>query len=58
MHLAGGVYNDINHFHLHVFPIYGEKQFNWTYQDELVSDNLEFDLLKSKLRSLLADFKM
>lgn len=26
----GGIFNDIGHFHLHIFPRYSDDGFNWT----------------------------
>ncbi|MEL7222194.1 MAG: GNAT family N-acetyltransferase [Bacteroidota bacterium] len=29
----GGQFNDVGHFHLHIFPRYNEQHFNFTYED-------------------------
>lgn len=30
----GGYFNDIGHYHMHVFPRYRGDGFGWTYGDE------------------------
>ena len=30
----GGKFNDIGHYHLHIFPRYENDGFGWTYGDE------------------------
>lgn len=30
----GGVFNDIGHYHLHIFPRYNEDGFGWTSSDK------------------------
>ena len=27
----GGIFNDVGHYHLHIFPRYGEGDFGWTF---------------------------
>lgn len=31
----GGAFNDVNHFHLHVFPRNRKEEFGWTYADDV-----------------------
>lgn len=31
----GGEFNDIGHYHMHVFPRYKNDGFGWTYKEEL-----------------------
>lgn len=31
----GGKFNDIGHYHLHIFPRYENDGFGWTYGDEV-----------------------
>lgn len=37
----GGEFNDVGHFHLHIFPRYKEDGFGWTYGDEPRTVNSE-----------------
>ena len=30
----GGKFNDVGHYHLHIFPRYENDGFGWTYGDE------------------------
>lgn len=44
----GGYFNDIGHFHLHIFPRYKGDGFNWNYSDEkhIVSNEIKDKILK------------
>lgn len=46
----GGVFNDIGHFHLHVFPRYENDGFGWTCSDEVFAHSEE---VVERLRKLL-----
>ena len=46
----GGVFNDIGHFHLHVFPRYENDGFGWTCSDEVFAHSEE---VAERLRKLL-----
>lgn len=36
----GGIFNDVGHYHIHVFPRYKGDGFGWTYpKDDAVLDN-------------------
>ncbi len=37
----GGMFNDVGHFHLHIFPRYQEDGFGWTYGTEAKNVNAE-----------------
>ena len=37
----GGKFNDIGHFHLHIFPRYEDDGFGWTYSDNCKDVNAE-----------------
>lgn len=46
----GGEFNDIGHYHLHIFPRYKGDGFGWTYAENTVSVNAEIaDMIKEKL---------
>lgn len=38
----GGMFNDVGHYHLHVFPRYKNDGFRWTFNDKkhIVSDEI------------------
>ena len=42
----GGAFNDIGHFHLHVFPRFSKEEFGWTYAEEVESAATEYEVLK------------
>lgn len=37
----GGEFNDVGHYHLHIFPRYAEDGFGWTYGSEEKDVNSE-----------------
>ncbi len=43
----GGTFNDIGHFHLHVFPRFNETEFGWTYSDEPDGEAQDFQAMKA-----------
>lgn len=43
----GGAFNDMGHFHLHVFPRFNEADFGWTYTDEQTEEALDFQALQN-----------
>lgn len=56
----GGAFNDIGHFHLHVFPRYTPEDFGWTYKEEVEDMAKDFaslkDLLQNPLQQAMAAF--
>lgn len=42
----GGAFNDVGHFHLHVFPRFSKAEFGWTYADEVESAATQYNSLK------------
>lgn len=37
----GGEFNDIGHYHLHIFPRYENDEFGWTYSNNLKEKSQE-----------------
>lgn len=37
----GGVFNDVGHYHMHIFPRYRDDGFGWTYGNEMKKVNTE-----------------
>ena len=37
----GGAFNDIGHYHLHIFPRYENEGFGWTYGHDRKKVNVE-----------------
>ena len=37
----GGEFNDVGHYHLHIFPRYKEDGFGWTYGEDAKAVNAE-----------------
>ena len=37
----GGEFNDVGHYHLHIFPRYSGDGFEWTYGDGAKNVNAE-----------------
>lgn len=50
----GGMFNDIGHYHLHVFPRYRNDGFGWTYGEIEEHDIKE---IGEELASYLSNFK-
>ena len=49
----GGYFNDIGHYHMHIFPRYKNDGFSWTYGDEIKYDMEE---MRNKIANeMLAD---
>jgi len=46
----GGKFNDLNHFHLHIFPRYFHDGFSWNYGDDKAMDLKD---IKEKLLSFI-----
>jgi diadenosine tetraphosphate (Ap4A) HIT family hydrolase len=47
----GGEFNDVGHYHMHIFPRYREDGFGWTYGDSVKKVNEEIAVkLKEKIR--------
>ncbi len=51
----GGIFNDIGHFHLHIFPRYQDDGFHWKYSD--VSQEIDLQSIKFDLLNELQDIK-
>lgn len=49
----GGEFNDIDHFHLHVFPRFNSEEFSWTYAEEVDEEAKDFSNLKKTLQKEL-----
>ncbi len=46
----GGAFNDVGHYHLHIFPRYANDGFGWTYGEEEKSVNTEIAMrIKEKI---------
>ena len=46
----GGEFNDVGHYHLHVFPRYKNDGFGWTFSDEKYDSSKEVaDRIREKL---------
>ena len=50
----GGMFNDIRHFHVHVFPRFTKEEFSWTYGALSDSDATDFEFLKGQFQEALA----
>lgn len=37
----GGLFNDVGHYHLHIFPRYRDDGFGWTYGDGIQNGHTE-----------------
>ena len=37
----GGMFNDVGHYHLHIFPRYENDGFGWTFSDEVYNSSKE-----------------
>lgn len=37
----GGLYNDVGHYHMHIFPRYKDDGFGWTYVNGMKNVNAE-----------------
>ncbi|MDD3339883.1 MAG: HIT family protein [Lachnospiraceae bacterium] len=37
----GGIFNDIGHYHLHIFPRYENDEFGWTYSNNTCKISVE-----------------
>ncbi len=46
----GGVFNDVGHYHLHIFPRYLNDGFGWTYGEDAKNVNTEIAMrIKERL---------
>lgn len=43
----GGEFNDVGHFHLHVFPRFSKEEFSWTYAEEVEAAATQYETLKA-----------
>ena len=46
----GGAFNDVGHFHLHLFPRFSKEEFGWTYMDEVEPAATQYHILKELFR--------
>jgi len=46
----GGIFNDVGHYHLHVFPRYKDDGFGWTFSDNRFECN---EILAQEITELL-----
>ncbi len=51
----GGAFNDIGHFHLHVFPRFNAEAFGWTYAEEVPPEARDFARLTRQIKKTLQD---
>ncbi len=50
----GGMFNDIGHFHIHIFPRYTKDGFGWTYGDDIINPNTEIaKTIRDKINDIL-----
>jgi len=42
----GGTFNDVGHFHLHVFPRFSKEEFAWTHAEKIEAEATDFNTLK------------
>jgi len=50
----GGIFNDIGHYHLHIFPRYKDDGFGWTFSDNIFNCTKELSReIKNLLNSLV-----
>ena len=45
----GGLFNDLGHYHLHIFQRNSPQEFGWTYAETKVAD-LQFDSIRKDLK--------
>lgn len=49
----GGKFNDVGHYHLHIFPRYQEDGFGWTYDDGRKNVNSEIaEKIREKIKEI------
>lgn len=48
----GGEFNDIGHYHLHIFPRYKNDGFSWNYSDDEQNVN---SVIAERIRDLLSN---
>jgi len=49
----GGRFNDIGHYHMHIFPRYNGNGFGWCYNEEIKQINKDIvKIIKEKLNKL------
>lgn len=51
----GGEFNDISHFHLHVFARFSDKDFGYSYNDNVDEEAKNFETLKKIFGDRLAE---
>ncbi|MCB0375693.1 MAG: GNAT family N-acetyltransferase, partial [Sinomicrobium sp.] len=49
----GGLFNEVGHFHLHIFPRYEESTFQWNYINAVPQAAFAFEELKTALTPIL-----
>lgn len=49
----GGAFNDIGHFHVHVFPRYDKATFGWQYAEAVPRAAFDFERVKAELMATL-----
>ncbi|MEM7374102.1 MAG: HIT family protein [Bacteroidota bacterium] len=45
----GGAFNELDQFHLHVFPRFQKEEFSWTYAEDVPKEAKDFSHLQSIL---------
>ena len=51
----GGVFNDIGHFHLHIFPRFSKEDFGWTYTEKVDPKATDFVGIKQLIQTSLRE---
>lgn len=54
----GGYFNEVNHYHLHVFPRYRNDGFSWIYPDDIESNEEIQTRRVQSLRNAVAELKL
>jgi len=50
----GGAFNEVGHFHLHVFPRFSKVEFGWTYAEDVESATTQYEVIKELFSKDLA----
>ena len=49
----GGIFNDVGHYHMHIFPRYKADGFGWTYGEEAKAVNAE---IAGRIRNKISQY--
>ena len=50
----GGVFNDVGHYHMHIFPRNKDDEFGWKFG--ATQDSRDLDALKDKFKNKLNQY--